>query len=107
MSKVTEVNADTFQTEVLNAEIPVLVEFYGTTCPPCRAMAPVLENLAASLAGQAKIVKVNAWDEIDLAASWRVSAVPTFLAFHDGQATHPLVGSQPESRLKALLKRPN
>ena len=104
MSMVNEINADTFAAEVLQSPVPVVVDLYGTYCPPCRRMMPVLEELAAERAGGAKLVKLNVEDGMELAQSLQVSAVPTLILFDGGREVARLVGFQSRERLLELIR---
>lgn len=100
-----EVNTASFADEVLQSEVPVLVDFYSTMCPPCRALAPHLDQLAAEFSGCVKIVKVNVDHDPALAVQYRVSAVPTLVWFDAGRAVDRTVGANPAAlrqRLNAL-----
>lgn len=99
MSKVIEITPDNFEAEVLESPIPVLLDFYGTTCPPCRQMAPVIEALAADLGGTVKVAKVAVQRNEPLAVKYRIAAVPTFIIFRDGQEVGRLRGLQKKEAL--------
>jgi thioredoxin 1 len=90
--------------ELLNQKGVVLADFSTTWCPPCRAMAPVVERLAASFAGQADIVKVDVDRDGELASAHGVRSIPTFLLFADGQVVERVIGTTSESALAALIE---
>ncbi|MCA9167485.1 MAG: thioredoxin [Planctomycetales bacterium] len=94
-----------FDAEVLNSAEPVLVDFYATWCPPCRMIAPVMEQLATAYAGQAKVVKVNVDESPMLANRYGVQGVPTVMVFHRGRVANTLVGAQSVARYQAALDR--
>ena len=75
-----------FEEEVLNSEIPVLVDFYADWCGPCKMMAPIVESLAESFDGKVKVGKLNIDEEMDIAQKYRVMSIPTFIVFKGGQA---------------------
>lgn len=84
MSKVLPVNQDLFESEVLNSDLPVVVDFYATWCPPCRMLSPILERLATEFDGQIKFVKVNSDEEPQLASQYNVTGLPTIALFDNG-----------------------
>jgi len=90
-----------FEKEVLQSSTPVLVDFWGEYCPPCRALAPILDELAADYGGKLKIGKVNVQEQPELATTYRVSAVPTMLFFKQGQVARQIVGLKSKRELQA------
>jgi thioredoxin 1 len=103
MANVTAVNAATWENEVEQATGAVVVDFTASWCPPCKALAPVLEQVAADYAGRAKVVKVDIDENSALAAQYGVSSIPNLLFFKDGQVVNQAVGFQNEERLKSLI----
>jgi thioredoxin 1 len=103
MANVTEVTDATFQTEVLNSSVPVLVDFWAPWCGPCRAIAPLLDELAGEYAGKAKVVKINVDDHQAVAQRYRVSSIPNLIVFKNGQVAQQIVGAVPKSRLSQAL----
>ena len=103
MANVTEVTDATFQTEVLDAGVPVLVDFWAPWCGPCRAIAPLLDELAGEYAGKAKVVKINVDDHQAVAQRYRVSSIPNLIVFKNGQVAQQIVGAVPKSRLSQAL----
>ena len=94
----------TFATEVLQSDVPVLVDFWAEWCGPCRAIGPMLEQLAGETAGQAKIVKVNVDEARGLAGQFGVTSIPLLLFFKGGQVRDQVVGAgTPKDTLKAKL----
>ena len=99
------VDEASFPQQVLQAGAqPVLVDFWAEWCPPCRALAPTLERLAAQAGGRYRIAKVDIDRNPSLAAQYRVQSVPTMLIFKHGQLVDELVGVQPEAQLRARLE---
>lgn len=97
---LTEAN---FQQEALTGDVPVLVDFWGPTCPPCRRLLPVLDELAAEAGGRYRVGKVDAFAEPDLAARFGISVVPTLLLFHRGRVVRSLVGYHDKAALANAL----
>ena len=95
---VTSVTDDSFQAEVLESELPVVVDFWAAWCGPCRVMSPILEEIAAER-DDLRVVKVDAEANLETAARYGVMAMPTFLVFRDGAPVGQLVGSRPKRRL--------
>ena len=98
-----EINNQNFEVEVLKSERPVLVDFWAPWCGPCRAQAPVLEQLSASAQGKIKVAKLNVDDEPALAMAFRVESIPTMLLFSNGQVNDKLVGLHSLAQLKDKL----
>jgi thioredoxin 1 len=96
-------NESNFQTEVLEAKQPVLVDFWAEWCAPCRMIAPLLEELATEYEGRVHIGKVNVDENQQLAAQYRITGIPTLLLFKDGQVREAIVGLKSKRELKAAL----
>lgn len=101
MSKI--ISSSEFQSEVVDSDVPVLVDFFATWCGPCKMLAPVLEEVASEVAGRAKVVKVDIDASPDLAQRFGVMSVPTLMVFKGGQVANQTVGVQPKPALHALL----
>jgi thioredoxin 1 len=102
---VLEVSDSNFDTEVLQSQVPVLVDFWAEWCGPCKMLAPTVEALAREYAGKVKVAKVNVDENIATASRFRIQGIPTLLLFKGGQVREQLVGSQPKSVVeKALAK---
>ncbi len=101
---IVHADAGTFEQEVLQSEVPVLVDFYADWCGPCQMLAPTLETLARETS-HAKIVKVNVDHNPELARQYRVSSIPTLLVFDGGKVTGEHVGLAGKSQLESLLAR--
>lgn len=98
------VTEDNFYNEVLNSEIPVLVDFWMSRCQPSRNSETVLEQISEELSGKIKIVRINVNDEPDLAYQYKIRSVPTMLKFSDGKVTDSYVGALSKNQLVKLLQ---
>lgn len=103
MNGVTEIQEADFETTVLNADRPVLVDFYAPWCGPCRALAPALEGVAKSYSGRLKVVKINVDDAPLLAARYAIRGVPTLMFFREGNVVDTVVGLPPAHTLRSRL----
>lgn len=103
VSHVRDVTTETFESEVLLAEGPVVVDFWAPWCGPCKQMAPVFEELAGEYAGMVKFVKVNTDEEPQLAGSMGITGLPTTIAFINGQPVDGAVGALGKPQLQTLV----
>ena len=96
--------SENFKSEVLESDVPVLVDFFATWCGPCMMMAPLIENLAEESNGSYKVGKVNVDEQPVLAAMYGIEVIPTFVSFKDGKATGTAKGvMQKESLLDLII----
>ena len=98
-----EIRSSEWESEVVQSAVPVLVDVFGTYCPPCRALAPTLDKIATEYEGRAKVVKLDVEADRDLAGGLHVASVPTVIAFRDGKELGRLVGLRPEGAYRRLL----
>ena len=102
--RIDSVTDATFTAEVLESDKPVLVDFTAAWCPPCRAMNPILDEVAASR-DDLRIVKLDVDDNQSVAAQYGVMSMPTFMLFNHGAPVQTLVGSRPRKRLESELEQ--
>ena len=105
MTKPTPVADSTFQKEVLNSDVPVLVDFWAEWCPPCKKVAPLLDELAGEYDGQVRFTQLNADDNYEAVARYGVHSLPTLLIFRDGREVARQVGFAPKPQLKRQIDR--
>lgn len=100
---VVELTDNNFQTEVLESAQPVLVDFWAPWCGPCRAIAPMVEELAGEYQGSVKVGKINIDDNPQAAMKYNIGSIPTLLIFKGGEIVESMVGAPPKNRLQAML----
>ena len=98
MSAVQAVTTTDFDQEVLQSDVPVLVDFWAAWCGPCRAIAPHVDAVAEEYAGKAKVVKLNVDDAPEIAGRYGVQSIPTLIVFKGGQKVGEMVGAGPNAR---------
>ncbi len=98
-----EVTDSTFEAEVLQSDIPVLVDFWAPWCGPCRALSPVIDQLSEEYAGKVKIFKLNTDDNPESAVKFRINSIPNLIFFKGGKPVDQVIGGQDKATLKAKL----
>ena len=100
---VGKVSDTTFESEVLKATGPVVVDFWAEWCGPCRMIAPALEEISGSLGGKVKIVKLNVDENPQPAAKYGIQSIPTLMIFKDGQMASRQIGAAPKQKLEQWI----
>lgn len=103
MSKLQEINSQSFEAEVLKSKSPVLLEFGAVWCQPCRILEPVLEELAAEWGAAVKVAKLDVDEAADITINYQVLSVPTTMLFKNGEVLERLVGFQPKERINSKV----
>jgi len=99
------VNDAQFEAEVLQADSPVLVDFWAEWCGPCKALSPVIDEVAASMQGKVKVVKVNIDEAPEAPTKYGVRGIPTLMIFKNGQVVDTRVGGLPKGQLEDWIKK--
>ena len=101
--KIANLTSETFNNTITSSSVPVLVDFWAPWCGPCKAITPILEELATELDGRLKIAKVNVDENDAVSAQYGIRAIPTMLLFKGGQLAEQYVGMMPKATLKEKL----
>jgi len=101
---VKDITDGTFEAEVVNCNLPVLVDFWAEWCGPCRMMTPVVESVAQKFAGKAKIVKINVDDNQSVTQRFGIKGIPTMIVFKDGKEAERIVGATNEGAVSRIIE---
>lgn len=102
---VAEINDQNFESEVLNSDQPVLVDFWAPWCGPCKMLAPTIDELAGEYAGRVKVGKVNTDEARQVAIQHQIQSIPTLILFKGGQVVERTMGAQPKQMIANLLNK--
>lgn len=105
MSSVAQVTDSTFKQEVLESEIPVLVDFWAPWCGPCKMVAPMIDEVATQYNGKLKVVKINTDESPSIASQYSIRSIPTLMVFKEGQQVDTVVGAVPKTTLDKTLEK--
>ena len=103
MSKTREVTDETFETEVLNSDKTIMVDFWAEWCGPCRAVSPILDQIAAEHSDKLDIVKLNVDDNPQTAMKYRITSIPAMKVYRGGEVVKTVIGAKPKPALEADL----
>ena len=105
MSQVLRLTDRNFEQDVFQSEIPVMVDFWASWCPPCKMVEPVIEDLASEYADTIKFGKINIDQNPKVATEYQIKGVPTFILFNSGKIVERRVGAQSKEQLKEMLEK--
>ncbi len=105
MSAAVQVSDSSFKADVLESDVPVLVDFWAPWCGPCRMVAPVVDEIAEQYAGQIKVVKLNTDENPNTASQYGIRSIPTLMIFKGGQRVDMVVGAVPKTTLASTLEK--
>lgn len=103
--RILTLNEDNFDEQVKKSEGPLLVDFWAAWCGPCKAIAPVLDQLAEEMNGQARVAKVNVDESGDLANRFGIRSIPTLVVFKKGKVVEQMVGAAPKEQIRRMLEK--
>lgn len=100
---IIELNDANFDSEVINSDTPVLVDFWAPWCGPCRAVAPIVEEISSSYAGKVKVGKLNVDDNQQTTMKFGIRSIPTLIVFKGGQAVEQIIGAVPKGEIERAV----
>ena len=102
---IVELNDSSFDTEVINSDKPVLVDFWAPWCGPCKALAPVIDEISTDFADKVKVGKVNVDDNPEISMKFGIRSIPTLIVFKDGEVLEQIIGAVPKSEIEKALEK--
>ena len=105
MAEIIDVTDDRFDAEVLGSDTPVIIDFWAEWCAPCRAISPIVKDLAGQYEGKVKIVKMNIDENPGTPGKYGVRAIPTVLAFKGGTVVDQITGARPKSAFEEMVQK--
>jgi thioredoxin 1 len=105
MAEIAEVTDQNFESEVLQSDVPAVVDFWAEWCAPCRQIAPIIQELAGTYGDRVKIVKMNVDESPETPGKYGVRAIPTVLAFQGGQVVGQLQGARPKAAFEEMIEK--
>lgn len=101
---VIKLTSENFESEVMQSELPVLIDFWAEWCGPCRMQSPIIDEIANSMEGKVKVCKINVDEEVDLASKYNIMSIPTLVILKNGQVINTAVGLHSKEEVLELLK---
>ena len=105
MSEMVEVTDENFETEIMNSDLPALVDFWAEWCGPCRMVSPVVEELANDYKGKVKVAKMDVDKNRETPTRFGIRNIPTLIFFKGGEVTQTIIGVQPKSQIEEEIKK--
>lgn len=103
--KVVQLTDDSFESEVTQSSVPVLIDFWASWCAPCKAIGPIVDQLADEFDGKVKVCKLNVDENPATPGQFGVRGIPTLILFKDGEVVDQVVGAVPKNQLEGLIKK--
>jgi thioredoxin 1 len=104
LSKMASVDESNFESEVIDSQTPVLVDFYSDTCGPCKKMEPILAEVASEYQGALKVARIDVLRAPHLAQKYQISSIPVFMVFKEGKCEYSTTGAMPKTQVVAMIK---
>lgn len=104
-NNIVQLNQSNFEKEVINSNIPVIVDFWAAWCGPCRMIAPIIEQLSVEYLEKVKVAKLNVDENPDLAGQYGINSIPAIYMFKNGQKVDALIGARPKQAFDDMIKR--